>query len=219
MGLLAGRTLILAAAAAALSVAVAACGSSATPVPTAAPTASPTAAPSTAATPTPMPTVAPSDTATPAPTDTPTPSDTATPAPAAAICQAANLVARITLWEGAMGHEIAHVELTNNGPACQLRGLDQPQLVEGHGAVLINGKATASALTLFPAGGVRKALVQDGNYCGPAPAAPVSVAFVLPDGAGRIVALPVSSTDLSGVPPCLGAPGSAGDIEMQAWGA
>lgn len=217
MRLPAGRTLTLAAAAAALSLVLAACSASSTPAPTAVPTAAPTAAPTALATPTLVPTAAPTDSPTPAPTATPTPTPTASLE--AAICQAANLVARITLWEGAMGHQIAHVELTNTGAACRLRALDQPQLVEGHGAVLINGSTpAASALTLFPAGGVRKALVQDANYCGSAPAAPVSVAFVLPDGAGRVVALPVSPTDLTGLPGCLGAPGSAGDIEMQPWG-
>ena len=58
---------------------------------------------------------------------------------------------------------------------------------------------------------------QAGNYCGPAPAAPVTVAFVLAGGTGRVVALPFSATDTSGVPPCLGAPGSAGNIEMHPW--
>ena len=44
---------------------------------------------------------------------------------------------------------------------------------------------------------------------------PVSVAFVL-TGGGRIVATPFSPTDAT-LPPCNGAPGSAGDIEMQPW--
>ena len=68
-------------------------------------------------------------------------------------------------------------------------------------------------LTVAP-GDVVKTFVQDANYCGPEPVAPVSVAFVL-DGGGRIVATPLSPTDAT-VPPCNGA-GSAGDIEMQPW--
>jgi hypothetical protein len=121
------------------------------------------------------------------------------------------------MWEGAAGHRIAHVELTNAGSSsCTVPSMEKPQLVDGNGSVLINGVAPASskALTLAP-GAVLKTLVQDANYCGPAPVAPVSVAFVLSDG-GRFVATPFSRTDAT-VPPCNGA-GSAADIEMQPWG-
>jgi hypothetical protein len=152
-------------------------------------------------------------------TATPTASTTATaPAPATAgPCDPATLAARITQWEGATGHRIASVELTNTGSAeCTVAALLQPQLVDGNGAVLIDSPAPApSAAVSVSAGGVLKTLVQDGNYCGPAPVAPVSVAFVVPGGLGRIVATPLSPTDTTGVPPCLGPPGSAGDIEMQ----
>ena len=72
--------------------------------------------------------------------------------------------------------------------------------VAGDGVGILAGAIVASYLT-----------------CGPAPAAPVTVAFVLAGGIGRVVALPVSATDTFGVPPCLGAPGSAGNIEMHPW--
>lgn len=142
------------------------------------------------------------------------------PAPAAsavAPCDAAILKARITLWEGAAGHRIAHVELTNTGSSpCTVQAVLVPQLVDGNRAVLIAGTAPAARdpiLTVAP-GVILKTLVQDGNYCGPAPMAPVSVAFVLADG-NRILATPFSPTDAT-VPPCLGA-GSAADIEMHPW--
>lgn len=138
-------------------------------------------------------------------------------APAIASCDPANLAARITLWEGAAGHRIAHVELTNTAAwSCTLQAVEVPQLVDGNGAVLIQGPEPASPdpiLTIGP-GGVLKTLVQDGNYCGPEPVAPVSVAFVLANG-GRIVATPASPTDAT-VPPCNG-PGSPADISMQPW--
>jgi hypothetical protein len=121
------------------------------------------------------------------------------------------------MWEGAAGHRIAHVELTNAGPAgCTMTALARPQLVDGTGSILIDGSnpPTSSSLTL-PPGGVLKTLVQDGNYCGPAPVAPVSIAFVLSDG-DRIVASAFSPTDET-LPPCLGGPGSTGTIEMQPW--
>jgi len=149
------------------------------------------------------------------PTASPTPSPSPTPTPIGR-CDPADLAARITLWEGAAGHRIAHVELTNAGSVrCTVRSMAKPQLVDGNGSVLIDGVAPASSKSLTVAPGeVLKTLVQDGNYCGPDPVAPVSVAFVLTDG-GRIVATPFSPTDTT-VPPCNGA-GSAADIEMHPW--
>ncbi len=147
-------------------------------------------------------------------TSAPTPTPTAT---TIGPCDPAKLAARITQWEGAAGHRIAHVELTNTGSGpCIVGMMARPQLVDGHGSVLIDGSGPPSSgfLTAAP-GSIVKTLVQDGNYCGPAPVPPVTVAFVL-SGGGRIVASPVSPTDAT-VPPCLGAPGSAGDIQMQPW--
>ena len=122
------------------------------------------------------------------------------------------------MWEGAAGHRIAHVELTNAGfEACVIQAKLRPQLVDGNRSVLIDGAAPAAPnpLLAVASGGVLKTLVQDGNYCGPAPVAPVSVAFVLADGS-HVLAAPVSPTDAT-VPPCLGS-GFKADIEMQPWG-
>jgi len=151
-------------------------------------------------------------------TPAPSPAATLTLSPTTGTCAAADLVARVTLWEGAAGHRAAHVELTNTGPPCAIAAMAQPQLVEGHGAVLIDGIVpSVSPLLTMGAGGLLKTVIQDGNYCGPLPAPPVTVAFVLAGATGRVVALPVSTTDTAGVPPCFGTPGSAGDIEMQPW--
>jgi len=150
---------------------------------------------------------------------TPSPGTSLEPtvAPAVGPCPPTQLAARITLWEGAAGHRIAHLELTNQGPSpCLVQATSKPQLVDGRDTVLIDGVEPSGSDTLtVPAGATLTTLVQDGNYCGPAPVAPVTVAFVLADG-GRIVATPLSPTDAT-VPPCLGAAGSAGDIEMQPW--
>jgi hypothetical protein len=165
------------------------------------------------------PTVTASATASAASTTNPTPTATATAPAAAGPCDPNMLAARITQWQGAAGHRIASVELTNKGSGdCTVDALSQPQLVDGNGAVLIDSAAPAAsaALTITP-GGVLHTLVQDGNYCGPAPVAPVTVAFVFAPGLGRIIAAPLTATDTTGVPPCNGAPGSAGDIEMQPW--
>ena len=182
------------------------------PVPSASATTAPSATIAPSATP-----AAPSATATPSATTIPSAAMTPTPKPTIGPCDPATLSARITLWEGAAGHRIAHVELTNTGSvACTVRVMAKPQLVDGRGSILIDGTrpSTTGSLSVAP-GGLLKTLVQDGNYCGPAPVPPVTVAFVL-TGGGRIVATPVSPTDAT-LPPCNSAPGSAGDIEMQPW--
>jgi hypothetical protein len=151
------------------------------------------------------------------PDRTSAPVETPTPVPTMGPCDPVNLAARITLWEGAAGHRIADVELTNVGSApCTLMTMARPQLVDGRGTLLIDGSSptTTDLLTVGP-GDVLTTLVQDGNYCGPAPVAPVTVAFDLGDGS-RIVATPFSSSDTTGVPPCLGS-GSPATIEMQPW--
>jgi Protein of unknown function (DUF4232) len=198
-----------------LAVTLAGCSifSSATPTPV--PSAAPSESSAASENPTPTPTATP----TPTPSPTPVPTPTPTPVPPIALCTSAHLAARITAWDAGAGHRTAHVELTNAGASsCRLRALDRPQLVDGHGSVLIDGPspATSALLTVGP-GAVVKTLVDDSNYCGPAPLAPVTIAFVLPGGTARFVATPLSPTDLSGVPPCLGAPGSAGNIAMQPW--
>jgi hypothetical protein len=154
---------------------------------------------------------------TPPPSANPTAAPTPTAAPAIGLCGPVDVSARITMWEGAAGHRIADVELTNGGSAaCVLPAVTKPQLLDGNGEVLIDGSSPASSPMIEVApGAVLRTLVQAGNYCGPDPAPAVSVAFVLSDG-GSIVADPVSPTDVT-VPPCLGPAGSAGTIEMQPW--
>jgi len=190
---------------------VGATGSQPAVVATASSSATPSAEPSSS------PSAAPTSSPSPTPNATSSPPPTATPSHAPALCAAADLAARITLWEGAAGHRIAHVEMTDKGSgSCLIRKVDQPQLVDGHGSVLIDGvpPTSTSTLTITP-GAVVKTLVQDANYCGPDPVAPVTVAFIIGTG-GRIVATPVSPTDVT-VPPCNGGTGSAGDIQMQDW--
>jgi hypothetical protein len=160
------------------------------------------------------PSVAPSDT--PSPSPTPTPEPTATPVATEAACDADELAARITMWEGAAGSRIATVQLTSVGTSdCLLDAVARPQLVDGSGAVLINGDnpGTDDQVSIAP-GDVLTTLVSAANYCQSAPRPPVSVAFVFANG-DRIVAAPESSTDAT-VPPCNG-PGQPGTIEMHAW--
>lgn len=191
-----------------------------------------TATPTTAATAEPTTSAVTSMTATPSLPASSSPSASPSGAPSIAVCSSAQLAARVVPfepsagvfegWQGAAGSRFADVELTNTGPACTLSAMARPQLIEGHGAVIINGEAPgASTLLTVEPGTVLKTMVRVANYCGPLPAAlpaaPVTVAFVFNDGTDRVVAVPVSAADTSGVPPCNGDPGSAGDIVMRPW--
>ena len=174
-----------------------------------------------AATPTPLaPTGAPASTApSAAATTVASVGPTVAPSTAAAACTASQLAARITGWDSGAGSRFAHVEVTNSGTApCTMPAIDQAQLVDGHGSVLLDGAppATSPDVTLT-AGGVLQADLSASNYCGPDPVAPVTVAFVLPGGSVRFVATPLSATDTTGVPPCTGSSGSPGLISMMAW--
>jgi hypothetical protein len=145
------------------------------------------------------------------------PSTKPTTAPALSACARDNLAAHITSWEGAAGHRIANVQLTvvRGGP-CKIATMPTPQFVDSRGVVLIEGtNAPAGPNITLARGDVAKTLVQVGNYCGPAPSMPVSVAFVFKGGV-RIVARPATVNDTS-VPPCLSGPGSPGTIEMHPW--
>jgi uncharacterized protein DUF4232 len=141
---------------------------------------------------------------------------TASPESSIGPCDPADLAARITLWEGAAGQRIAHVQLTNRGTTdCLLEQSARPQLVNGDGGVLIDGRSPASGdqITVAP-GAVLNTLVEAGNYCNAAPPPPVSVAFVFRDG-GRVVAQPVDPSDAT-LPPCLG-PTQPATIDMHPW--
>jgi hypothetical protein len=161
-------------------------------------------------------TAGPSATIAPTTTAAATPAAAPTVAPTPGPCDPSMLAARITTWGGAAGARIASVELTNTGSeTCTLRTMDRPQLVDGTGSVLIDGVTpTSKAVITVAPGDAVKTLVDDSNYCGPAPRPPVTIAFVQ-SGGGRVVATPFSSTDTT-VPPCNG-PGSGPSISMHPW--
>jgi hypothetical protein len=144
------------------------------------------------------------------------------PTVAAAVpaCAAGQLSARIVDWAAAMGSRIADVVIVNTSfTRCSLRDDPRVQLVSASGHVLLNGSpaSTSAATHGFNPLAVFKAEVADGTYCGPAYVTPVTLAFVLPGTAGRVIAIPASPPYVSGVPPCNGAPGSARHISMHAW--
>jgi uncharacterized protein DUF4232 len=142
-------------------------------------------------------------------------------------CVAADLVGRVVGWQGAAGSRIADVEISNTTPrSCFVRGTPGLQLVDARGRVLIDSATagpggqphvtpTDPSFELLPDGRVRTD-VRTSNYCGLAPSPPIDIAFTLPSGGGRFIAVPgdgVSSAE--GVPPCLGPTG--GQIEMNGW--
>ena len=166
-------------------------------------------------------------TPTPALTPSPTPKPTPKPTPVAIpTCTSANLTAKVTGWEGAMGSQIATVKVTNSGATkCRLRGTPRLQLVDAGGHILIDSKSMgASGLPHVSPGdklwtvghlGWVTTKVQVSNYCGSVTAVlPTTIALYLPSNGGRIVAVANSS---GGVPGCLGAPGDSGSIQMNGW--
>jgi hypothetical protein len=132
-------------------------------------------------------------------------------------CSVDALRASVGSWEGAAGHRIGTVTVTNAGTvACKLSGNVLPSLVDRNGGNLIVGKiATGPVVELAPGAGAQ-ALVQTGNYCGPTAQEPATVALQL-GGQGRLLAQPAAGDDSSGVPPCMGEAGPTDDITIQPW--
>jgi hypothetical protein len=131
----------------------------------------------------------------------------------------------VTGWQGATGHRIATVTLTNTGArTCTVQGTPEVELLDAHGNILIDSQTggpnglphvTKGAPAFHLAQGASvKTLVQDDNYCRAAPALPTTIAFVLPANAGRLVA---AAGPGGSVPPCLGSPASLGSISMNGW--
>jgi hypothetical protein len=164
--------------------------------------------------------IAPTPSAVPSAAPTSAPVVVVTPAPTArpiVACIPGELRMEVLSWSGAAGQRIASLKLTNSGAvACRFPSVTQPQLVDGTGSVLIDGAEVTGGSTLMLASGASlTSMAEDGNYCGPDPVAPITVAIVLPGG-GRIVAEPVSATDVTGLAPCMGT-GSPAYIQMHAW--
>lgn len=141
-------------------------------------------------------------------------------------CTSAALTAAITLWEGAMGSQIATVKLVNASSAsCVLQGTPQLQLVDAAGHILLDSAgAGASGLahvapgdrawTIAPGDWVTT-MVQTSNYCGSiTPVTPTTVALILPSDGGRLVA---AADPRGSVPGCNGSPGDQGVIAMNGW--
>ncbi len=165
--------------------------------------------------------------ATPSPTPAAASSATSGPTPVPApACTTAELTAVVTMWQGAMGSQIASVTLTNASSAtCTLRGTPGLQLVDAGGHVLIDSKSAGAAglphvspgdeAFILAHGKSASTMVKVAEYCGSAtPVMPTTVALLLPSGGGRLVAAPGPG---GSVPPCNGSPGDPGSIQMNGW--
>ena len=140
----------------------------------------------------------------------------AIPSDATRQCTPDELDASVVAWEATNAYRNASVEMRNvGGVACLVPSLAEPWLTAWpRDAILIGHDFSGSLMRIGP-GQVLKTVVSVRNYCGPAPKAPVSVAFR--NGSNVIAAKPVSSEDLSGVPPCGGYTGSKDDVQMDPW--
>ena len=133
------------------------------------------------------------------------------------LCSHRLLIGEITGWEGAAGHRIASVVVENRTTiSCRLPTELQVKLADNVDRPLIVGPpVVATTWITLPPGGSATTLVQVGNYCGPAPVEPVTIAFTMPDGGVFGLAPHQGSGDLGGVPPCNGVDGPKDDIQMQ----
>lgn len=181
-------------------------------------------------TPAPTPTPTPTATATPTPAPTPTPSlieITPSPvsvAPQSPLCIGSQEVAAITIWHVvADGTEIdfftgSHSS-TSGGTLCYLRGTSEAQVVSGGSIIADSGAGTASVLDSDPyvpeaPGDKVYSSVIWSNWCSSSPRQPITIAFVLPGGLGRVVANTGSGMP---PPPCVSSGSPSTVTTTSAW--
>jgi hypothetical protein len=148
----------------------------------------------------------------------PTPTQTSTTVAAPGVCDSSVLAGRILRWDGAAGNRIATIELKNTSAADCLLTPYRLSLVDrgGRGQGLILGRELHAGIPIA-SGATVHTLVDVSNYClAYLPVEPVSIRLDDPLEHGDVVLAPVAG-GLSGVPPCNGAPGSAGSISQQPW--
>ncbi|MGD0247774.1 MAG: hypothetical protein ABSB75_01850 [Candidatus Limnocylindrales bacterium] len=219
----AGRVLV----AVLVSLLIAGCGTG-----TASPTPADTVA---AATDTPTATLVPTATASPiataTPTDAPTATPTAAPTIAAAtatpppgpLCTSSELVAAVMIWhslpDGVHGDFFAGTYTsTAGGRLCYMRGTAEGQMVSAGAVIADGGASSARVLASDPyypvePGGRIYASVVWSNWCPKGPSQPVTIAFVLPNGLGRVVA---NTSGPTPVPSCLSS-GSPSAVTAARW--
>jgi hypothetical protein len=138
----------------------------------------------------------------------------ATPIPndAKRLCAQDELGARVDGWQSNGGDWTASITVRNvSSSACLIDPLPEPWLVDRTRNALITGHDVASNAIRIGPGDELRTKVQVHDYCGAAPAQPVTIAFR--DGTLTYVAQPAGDP-ASGIPACAGGSGS---ISMEAW--
>ena len=141
----------------------------------------------------------------------------ATPVPtdATRLCMPSELAAHITAWTPDSNARIASVEIKNTSAgACLLEALSEPWFTDKTHVPLITGVDRAAGVVRIGPGDTLRTKVHIGNYCGPTPQPPITVAFR--QRTDVIPVDPLDATDTSGVPPCTDANAGPG-ILMESW--
>jgi len=141
----------------------------------------------------------------------------ATPIPtdATRLCTPTELAAHITAWTPDADTRIASVEIRNTSTgACLLEALSEPWFTDRTHVPLITGVDHAAGSIRIGPGDTLRTKVHVGNYCGPAPQPPITVAFR--QRTDVIPVDPLQGSDASGVPPCTNGAAAAG-IVMEQW--
>ena len=145
------------------------------------------------------------------------PIPTAFPTAATRQCEPNELALRVTEWAPAGADRVATVQMRNiGGAACLVDNLPDPWLVESPQMPMLVGSDVVGTLIRIGPADVLKTSVRVRNFCGPDPKPPVTIAFRR--GTTVMVAQPLTTTDVSGVPPCAGFEPSPNDISMTPWG-
>jgi hypothetical protein len=146
-------------------------------------------------------------------------SASAEPSPSEASCEAVDVNATITRWEGAAGSRIAWVDVDNaSADECTLGAPTSAKLMDSLGQDLVTTTGSAPVGQDVPLGADQTArlLVQITNWCGAAPSKPVSVDLTLSTGATFVVE-PATGVTFD-PPPCNGpAQPATMDIQADGW--
>jgi uncharacterized protein DUF4232 len=152
--------------------------------------------------------------------NSPGPETTPTNVPGAAVeCRANDLSGLIMSWEGAAGHRIATIRISNDGStSCRLPQFLRPALIDGDGHALIVGQLVPEPASItVPARATTSTMVDMANYCGAAPTPPdqaLKLRMYLPDQSS-IELLPTNSLPLPADPPPCNGRNAPATIEMR----
>jgi hypothetical protein len=131
-------------------------------------------------------------------------------------CAPAGLGAEITAWDGAAGHRIATVRVTNTGTLpCTVPRYFRPALVDedGHALIVSPSMPEVAPLTLG-AGTKATTLVDMANYCGTPPTAPLLLRLYLASDRA-VEAKPGGSVSGPIDPPPCNGPNAPAEIQIQ----